>query len=155
MSELKPCPFCGAEPMAITDKRDHERMTIECETKGCPAKSLYCSAAAWNRRAPAAPAEPPAPEAPHRYDRCPKCGSGNTQMLQGGVWQCCDCPWTTPNNPAPEAPKMRCEHAISGKCFHRIQPACNPHKRTGRCATLEWDCRFSPTGRARCVEVKP
>ena len=99
--------------MAITDKRDHERMTIECETKGCPAKSLYCSAAAWNRRAPAAPAEPP----------------------------------------APEAPKMvRCIHAISGACFHYIQVCCLPHAKDSACLA-DYPCPYSPTGRARCVEV--
>ena len=55
MSELKPCPFCGATPLLYDLLDTHGGFSIECPTVGCDTDKMKRTKAEviaeWNRRA--------------------------------------------------------------------------------------------------------
>lgn len=50
--ELKPCPFCGGQLIAlIRDKHGMQYSCVCCECRGPRMQSSYNAMALWNRRA--------------------------------------------------------------------------------------------------------
>jgi hypothetical protein len=96
-----------------------------------------------------APVEPPAPKVDAIMRKCAVCGGDEALFLecrcqQGKEWA----------KTAPEAPKMvLCEHALSRECGRHVcaHGHGNLHTKERKCSNTA--CIYSPTGRARCVEV--
>jgi Lar family restriction alleviation protein len=158
--ELKPCPFCNGMPHI------HEAVGeawVHCQDCGASSEmqdAIADAAEAWNRRAvdgqlAAMAAERDAlkksvqrvwlhisaiPDG-KEYDAAMRRGMKYALELLG-------LPLSAPAVPSPRM--MRCEHA--GKCNMRCWCIVgDPHIEKESCK--EGPCEYSPTGRARCVEV--
>jgi hypothetical protein len=50
-TELKPCPFCGEEPLRPATRSGDDDIIL-CSTEGCVLENYLMTAKAWNTRAP-------------------------------------------------------------------------------------------------------
>jgi len=57
MRELKPCPFCGAEPFLLGPNFAKTEY-VQCSTEGCIGDAAQIRVDVWNRRAPAEAVHP-------------------------------------------------------------------------------------------------